>query len=429
MTTESILVKKLQRICTELKTAGKPDNVIINTLKQELHYTILDFIYNHPQYSHLIMYGGTLLRIVYALPRMSEDLDFQTHEEINLQALAEALIKHFKDKYNLQVEVVVKPRDIQGTHLLVIKFDILEAFNLEDIKWTIIKIRFDVNIFDKAGDFVKESHPIVHEGLTFSILTYPLSTLMASKIRAVLHRTNRGIGDKMAACKPRDIYDFIWYLDRKAIPDMEYLKAQGEPYETIYELFYGVDNLPGLKFRVANLPNDLFEEDLAQFFFDRTDFDNWLSNWKTKFETLMNSYKIYKIKELDTILFNIDFSTDIRTINYIFTTDQTDRRVRFAVKLSEYWFIFNDVKIVSGHRQTAIETKVESAKLPTALDYEYIGLFYKKIKEFCQKNKDVLLNDQLSTKVIRATADQLRPIDQIYLDKRILENIQFEELM
>lgn len=430
MVTESILVKKLQRICAELKAAGKPDNVIVNMLKQELHYTVLDFIYNHPKYSHLIMYGGTLLRIVYALPRMSEDLDFQTNEKIDLQILADALVKHFKSKYNLQIEVAVKTRDTQGTHLLVIKLDILEMFNLSSIKWQVIKIRFDVNFFDKASDFTKESHPIVHEGLTFSILTYPLSTLMASKIRAVLHRTNRGIGHKTATCKPRDIYDFIWYLERKAIPDMEYLKAQGEPYQTMYELFYGADSFPGLKFRVANLPNDLFEEDLAQFFFDRTDFDNWLSNWKTKFETVINNYKIYKVKALEKIHLSTEFSSGNRTMDYVFHTDQKNIQIVFTAKLSNYWFFYKDLQIESGHRIGEIDKKIESATRLTELDYEYIGLFYKKILDFQSRNKNVLLNDQfIQTKLIRPTADNLQPQSQVYLDKKILENIQFEELV
>lgn len=429
MITDSPLVKKLQRISAELKTAGKTDNVIINALKQELQYFILDFIYNHPHYSHLIMYGGSLLRIVYNLPRMSEDLDFQTNENIDLETLRLALIKHFQDKYNLQIEVTVKPRQYQGTHFLFIKFDILEAFKLRTIQWKIIKIRFDVNFFNKADNFIKENQPVVHEGLAFSILTYPLSTLMASKIGAVVHRTSRGIGHDTAACKPRDIFDLVWYLERKAIPDMEYLKAQGEQYDSLYDLFYGHDGMQGLKFRVLNLRDDLFETDLAQFFFDRSDFDQWLSNWRPRFETLMNNYKIYKVKQLDSILFSIDFSSSVRTINYIFTTDQVGTYIHFIVQLSDQWFVYSDIKIASGHRQTTIESKVEFAKPLTALDYEYIGLFYKKIKEFCQKNKNVLLNDQLATKLIRATADTLRPTDQVYLDRKILEHIQFEELL
>lgn len=423
---DSTLIKKLQRISDDLKTVGRTDDVIVNAMKHELQYYILDFVYNHPKYAALVMYGGSLLRIVYDLPRMSEDLDFQTNVDFDLEELKQAFIKHFQDRHNLAITVLVKPRPERNTKLIIINFDILQHFHLRNIKWTTLKIRFDINVFEKGNDFVKESLPIVHEGLTFSILTYPLSTLMASKITAVLQRTQRGIGHGMAGCKPRDIYDLIWYLDRKATPDMEYLQAKGEHYETLYDLFYGTH---GLKFRVGNLSDDLFEKDLAQFFFDQSDLDEWLRNWRKKFETAIARYSIYKVNQLETIGFVIDFSTETRVINYFFTTDQANKNIQFTVQLSEYWFIFDDMKLGQGHRQNEIESKVQSAKPLTDLDYEYVGLFYRKIKEFLLRNKQVMLNDRFVTKVIRTNADNLQPKSQVYLDKRILEHIQFEELM
>ena len=52
-----------------------PDTCL-NVLRK-LQYYVLDFIYHHPEYSHWIMYGGSALRIIHKLNRMSVDLDFE----------------------------------------------------------------------------------------------------------------------------------------------------------------------------------------------------------------------------------------------------------------------------------------------------------------------------------------------------------------
>lgn len=426
---ENIIIKKLQRISDELKLTGKSEDIIVNILKQELQYYILDFVYNHSKYSSFVMYGGTLLRIVYRLSRMSEDLDFQTNQQVNLEEVKNDMIKYFEDRYGFTISIIIKSRPEHATQTLFINFDVLKEFHFDNITWTILKIRLDVNFFEMSDNFIKETHPIVHEGLVFSIVTYPLSTLMASKIGAVLQRTKRGIADKMTDCKPRDIYDLLWYMEKKIVPDLEYLKAKGENYNTLYDLFYSEDIKKGLKFRVGNLKDDLFKTDLAQFFFDRSDFEIWLYNWRARFVALLDAYEVSKIKELRKIYFSVDFFPKNRAINYFFTTDTNDKEIQFSVYLNEPWFVWRDVKIENGHRKAEIEFKIESAKALTELEYEYIGLFYEKIRAFIQKNKNILLQNYFKTKIIRATADNLKPDAEVFLDKRILERIQFEELM
>jgi len=420
---ENTLIPKLKRVADKLKAEGRPENVIVNALKEELQYYVLDFVYNHSNYSKLTMYGGTLLRIGYGLTRLSEDLDFQTTHPIDLEKLKEELIRHFASKYNFDMEVSINPRDDSDTKLLKLSFDILAEFNLATITWTKLKLRFDINYFDKTDEFIKENLQIVHDGLAFSIKTYALSTLMASKIAAVLLRSNRGIRGLVSDCKPRDIYDLIWYLQRNTFPDIEYLRAKGLHFETMIELF------DILKLKIPNLKDSLFEEDLAQFFFDRSDFDSWFSNWRQKFITLMDAYKIYRVKDLMRISFKIDFSTENRTIQYLFSTDNVNEYIYFAINISDYWFEWNDLKIPSGHRINEIEPKVETASGSIfEIDYEYIGLFYSKIKDFITRNNGVLFRNHLTTKLIRATADKLDPERQVYLNRRLLEKVQLEEL-
>ena len=61
--------------------------------------------------------------------------------------------------------------------------------------------------------------PQNHGQLSFVILTYNLSSLMASKIAAIFLRGTRGVGKAVYEEKGRDIYDLLWYMDKKVVPD------------------------------------------------------------------------------------------------------------------------------------------------------------------------------------------------------------------
>lgn len=71
-------ILELKKIVDESKDDNLSNDSIRNLLKEYLHYFVLDFIYNS-EFKDLIFYGGSCLRILYDLPRMSEDLDFETY--------------------------------------------------------------------------------------------------------------------------------------------------------------------------------------------------------------------------------------------------------------------------------------------------------------------------------------------------------------
>src|SRR3989338_6808547 len=60
-----------------------------NALKEELQFYVLNFIYHHLEYSKWIMYGGSALRIIHGLDRMSVDLDFEISHSITKKFLEE----------------------------------------------------------------------------------------------------------------------------------------------------------------------------------------------------------------------------------------------------------------------------------------------------------------------------------------------------
>lgn len=434
----NILIEKLRSIVQERRSAGTRDIAIINSLKEELQYVVLEFIYNNRSYSHLVMYGGTLLRIAYGLPRMSEDLDFQTDKKVDFKKLNEDLITHFKSAYGIDITVKEKIERLTGTDCVYLNFPrILEEIGLKGTGlYTVLKIKLDVNEFTHTSSFATEIVPITKGGYAFAIRTYSLATLMASKVAAVLLRTKRGIGDEIGDCKPRDIFDLMWYMAQKIIPNLEYLRAIHERAKKDMEARTLLDVFDTLRKRVGNLPDNLFVHDLAPFFYNPAEYDAWYGNWRQRFIMLLDSYKIYEIKkngkepELLEIHFAEDFSSDNRYFHFYFATENPPNgRVKFTCILTEYWFKFSEFQISTGHRKKEIENHIQSAQGLKELDYEYVGLFYSKIIDYIKRSNFVLLQHEVSTKIIRANADKLNVKKEILLDRRLLLKSKFEDLI
>lgn len=436
----NILIEKLKNIVKERRESGTHENALINVIKEELQYAILDFVYNHRSYSNLIMYGGTLLRIGYGLPRMSEDLDFQTGKKINFEGLKRDLISYFRDTFDIDIKIKLQTERLAGTDIITINFpDLLHKVEIKGHGMpTVLKIRFDINYFPGAFDFATESISIAKGSFVFSIRTYRISTLMASKITAVLLRTKRGIGREISACKPRDIYDLIWYMEKKIMPDIKYLNTMFERSDREIRFKNSLEVFDTLKKRVTNLDDKLFKFDLAPFFYNPAQYDSWHQNWKQKFAILMDSYEIYKIKRLSNrkpdlieVYIGVDFSSSNRFIHFSFGTQEPAvKKVVFTCILSEYWYRFNDLKISNDHRRKEIENRIKgSSKKITSLDYAYVGLFYTKIENYLKSNDDMLPQPEIKTKIIRATGDNLNMKTQIFLDRRLLEKEKFENLL
>ena len=74
------------------ETKGRDRLFIRNVLKEELQNFILNFIYTS-KYKDLIFTGGTCLRKNYGLNRLSEDLDFDYINKLNINQFAKVIEK------------------------------------------------------------------------------------------------------------------------------------------------------------------------------------------------------------------------------------------------------------------------------------------------------------------------------------------------
>lgn len=209
---KDILYNKIKK----LKTNEEKYNIAREFL-QEL---ILQIIDRKGFFDNLAFVGGTALRILYDLPRFSEDLDFclikknNFNFEILLEAIKKELIlNNFEIEINKGRERTVLSEFIRFKALL---FD-LGITKHKDEK-LFIKLEIDSN--PPSGYQTEIS--LVNKNFLFKVKNYELPSLFASKLHAFLFR-------KYA--KGRDYYDLLWFLTRKTTINYKLLSEAAEQTE------------------------------------------------------------------------------------------------------------------------------------------------------------------------------------------------------
>ena len=251
-----------------------------NVLKEELQYYILNFIYHDSRYRDSIMYGGSALRIIHGLDRMSVDLDFEIQHVVTkkfLEELKERVETYFSRTYDVGTGLLVVK--VVGTRGLILKFNIGEELSL-GYHSKQIHVKIDLNHFVASGAVI-ERRPINRGQLSFVIITYNMAALMASKLAAIFLRGKRGVGQDIFEEKGRDIYDLLWYMGKKVVPDFDYLLANGIDVGNPRLLF---DKLTR---QINKVNNENLKQDLTPLFLDQTYIANWLKNWRESYLTLL----------------------------------------------------------------------------------------------------------------------------------------------
>lgn len=398
-----------------------------NALKEELQYYILNFIYHHPAYNNWIMYGGSALRIIHELDRMSVDLDFEVPHAITekfLEELKKEIGAYFLNSYGAGIDfLTIKITTGRG---LLLKFHVGGELSFGHPSKQ-VHVKIDLNHF-VAPSTVHERRPINQDQLSFVIVTYNMSALMASKIAAIFLRGTRRVGEAVYEEKGRDIYDLLWYMNKKVVPDFDYLVAKGIDIKDPRALF---DKLT-LQMNKVNDKN--LKHDLEPLFVNKTFIGNWLTNWHESYLQFLEKYKIRTIKELEKLVILEDFHTDIFSFIYWYTTEEDDS-VKIFYRVSGYWMRFRegDLKIeVDRKLEGKIEFTINDRSNRSALEEklkQYATLFHQKTKKYFKKTNKIMLGDGITTKVIRMTADNLNQKEQIVLNKSALLSCELDDLL
>ena len=198
-----------------------------NLLKEYLQVVVLDFIYSHPTYSHLLFYGGSALAHCFDLQRLSEDLDFiDETKKIKVPKLAEDLEDYFLKRTDLPVKTTVQKFRIY------LKFPILRDLGLstrEETDALFLKVEV-FSEFDCCEHYSTDIRPIFKYNRSVLIKTLDASTLMATKVRAILFRkwekTDKQ-GNTTVKVKGRDYFDLLWYLQKGIQPNLSCIEGVG----------------------------------------------------------------------------------------------------------------------------------------------------------------------------------------------------------
>ena len=400
-----------------------------NVLKEELQFYVLNFIYHHPKYSNWTMYGGSALRICHDLNRMSVDLDFEVNHEVTndfLKQIKDEIIVYFKNTYSVDSDLLtIGTTNNRG---LTLKFHVGKELGLS-FGSNQVHVKIDLNYFT-APKTVIEHRPINRDQLSFAIKTYNMSSLMASKIAAIFLRGQRGVGSTIYEEKGRDIYDLLWYMDKKIVPDLDYLAAKNIKFDDPRELF----NKITIQILNNEKTDDNLKQDLTPLFLDQIFISNWLKNWRNSYLRYVEEYEFYTVTNLTEVSVLQDFNTDIFSFTYHYNTDNGNS-IRIRYRISDYWIDFGDGNL-------SIKTSEKIKKLykfnsggwtshPPSQDklMQYAEMFYQKTENYLKKINHIMIGGSIMTKIVRMTADNLNPKEQILLNKSSLISAELDDLL
>jgi hypothetical protein len=415
----TILKRKLDDLATY---GGLGAETLRNALKEELQFYVLNFIYHHPEYNKWIMYGGSALRIIHGLDRMSVDLDFEISHAITEKFLDEfrkEIEDHFSNTYGAGADFLsIKVTTGRG---LILKFHVTEELSSGNPSKQ-VHVKIDLNHF-VAPKTVSERRPINRDQLSFVILSYNMSALMASKLAAIFLRGTRGVSEATYEEKGRDIYDLLWYMNKKVVPDFDYLVAKGIDAKDPRALF------DKLTIQMNKVSDENLKQDLLDLFVNKTFIENWLMHWRESYFQLLQEYKIRTITKLERITVSQDFRSDVFSFVYWYKTQEGGMSVRIVYTVVYEWIKFQKLLGVDVDESILELTEFKFDEEPSDQLKQFITLFSQKNESYFKKTNRIILGDSIVTKLIRTTTENLNSNEQIVLNNSALRSCELDDLL
>lgn len=192
----------------------------LNAIKEIIQEIVLAAFSRTDFFKQVAFQGGTCLRIVHALQRFSEDLDFmliKSDKHFNWQGYLNSLQLEFQS-YGFQLEVQDRSKAENNVKKAFIKessfgkiLNLSFPRNAADIQKVQIKLEIDTEPPEGSEFEVK----YLNFPYPYSITLQNLQSLFAGKCHALLCRQY---------IKGRDWFDFIWYISNQIPVNLAYLK-------------------------------------------------------------------------------------------------------------------------------------------------------------------------------------------------------------
>ena len=273
------LIQLMQNLLAQ-KDPLLPNDTKRVILKEFLQGYTLDFLYNHPAYRRLIFYGGTCLHVIYNLNRMSEDLDLDNSNEIDLSSLENDLLIYFRSTIGYG-EIVAKTQiGERGIRRTTLKFPVLYSLGLTRYPNESLYLKVEVSQHKQIS--IIRRTPVLLYGRSFVAAHFSLETMMAGKMLACLDR-NFQTG-KVSSIKGRDFYDLLWFMQQRIQPLEEKLAKDGKQPYTVQSA------MQILSEKISKLKKEDLAEDLLPLFEQRTFIEAWLESFNENFGEYVKYY-------------------------------------------------------------------------------------------------------------------------------------------
>ena len=273
------LIQLMQNVLSQ-KDPLLPNETKRVILKEFLQAYTLDFLYNHPLYRKLNFYGGTCLHVIFGLNRLSEDIDLDNSNGIDLSTLENDLLDFYRSNIGYADMTAKTQIGEWGVRRTTLKFPILYALGLTSHVNEPLHLKVEVSQHKQISIIRKT--PVLLFGRSFVTAHFTLETMMAGKMLACMERNFQKGGG--VAIKGRDFYDLLWFMQQKIRPLEEKLANDGRQSYTIHSAM----ELLGEKIAVMKL-SDL-AEDLLPLFEQRSFIEAWLEGFKENFGEYVKSY-------------------------------------------------------------------------------------------------------------------------------------------
>lgn len=176
----------------------------LNFLREYLHRVILRSWHEQGAFQAVSFVGGTALRLLFQLPRFSEDLDFSLIDKsfpFEPETWQQKLLRELRlsgleatAKWNSRPTVQVGWVRISS---------LLQEAGVTDLKHRKLSLKIEVDTQPPEG--AKTKTKILSDPFFWAVRYHDLSSLLAGKITAILSRTYT---------KGRDWFDLFWFLTR-----------------------------------------------------------------------------------------------------------------------------------------------------------------------------------------------------------------------
>lgn len=197
-----------ERLLTIVREAAGPASAT-NLAREYLQARILLALQESGAMIPLAFQGGTALRLLFDLPRFSEDLDFALERPertgFDLEATGSRLVERLRRE---GYEVESRSRTGQAVESVRVSFvGLLHEAGLSPHPAQRLNIRIEVDTAPPAGAGLETT--VVRRHVLLNLQHHDRPSLLAGKLHAVLQRR---------WTKGRDLFDLFWYLSDRTWP-------------------------------------------------------------------------------------------------------------------------------------------------------------------------------------------------------------------